>query len=130
MDKRLTGAARSTVAARLAMIDLMNGKPADAVRALVSTRLVELPADVKRARLLLEAKGLSDLSRSDQALEMLEGEQGGEVDRLRADIFWTAAVAGARRAKPMSAFWTRAGAAPRPSATASAPMSCALRCPT
>lgn len=89
MDKRLTGAARSTVAARLAMIDLMNGKPADAVRALVSTRLVELPADVKRARLLLEAKGLSDLSRSDQALEMLEGEQGGEVDRLRADIFWT-----------------------------------------
>ncbi|SIQ21713.1 hypothetical protein SAMN05880592_10243 [Bosea sp. TND4EK4] len=89
MDKRLTGAARSTVAARLAMIDLMNGKPADAVRALASTRLVELPADVKRARLLLEAKGLSDLSRSDQALEMLEGEQGGEVDRLRADIFWT-----------------------------------------
>lgn len=89
MEKRLTGAARSTVAARLAMINLMNGKPADAVRALASTRLVELPADVKRARLLLEAKGLSDLSRTDQALELLEGEQGNEVDRLRADIDWT-----------------------------------------
>ncbi|MEZ2410600.1 flagellar biosynthesis regulator FlbT [Bosea sp. OAE752] len=89
MDRRLTGAARSTVAARLAMIDLMNGKPADAVRALNATRLVELPADVRRARLLLESKALSDLSRTDQAFEMLESERGPEVDRLRADIYWT-----------------------------------------
>lgn len=89
MDRRLSGAARSTVAARLAMIYLMNGKSADAVRALNTTRLVELPADVKRARLLLEAKALSDLSRTDQALEMLEAERGTEIDRLRADIYWT-----------------------------------------
>ncbi|WP_353182806.1 hypothetical protein [Bosea sp. (in: a-proteobacteria)] len=89
IDRRLTGAARSTVAARLAMIDLMNGKPADAVRVLNATRLVELPADVRRARLLLESKALSDLSRTDQALEMLEGETGPEVDRLRADVYWT-----------------------------------------
>jgi hypothetical protein len=71
------------------MIALMNAKPAEALRALVSTRLVELPGDVKRARLLLEAKALSDLSRTDQALEQLEAERGPEVDRLRADIFWT-----------------------------------------
>lgn len=89
MEKRLTGAARSAVAARLAMVDLMNNKPADALRALSTTRLVELPADVKRARLLLEAKALSDLSRTDQALDLLEVERGPEVDRLRADIFWT-----------------------------------------
>lgn len=89
IDRRLTGAARSTVAARLAMVDLMNNKPADALRALNTTRLIELPADVKRARLLLEAKALSDLSRTDQALEMLEVERGPEIDRLRADIFWT-----------------------------------------
>jgi len=89
MERRLTGAARSTVATRLAMVNLMNAKPADALRALASTRLVELPADVKRARLLLEAKALSDLSRTDQALELLESERGPEVDRLRADIYWT-----------------------------------------
>ncbi|KRE23248.1 hypothetical protein ASE66_25295 [Bosea sp. Root483D1] len=88
MDRRLTGAARSTVATRLAMIRLMNGKPAEALQAIVSTRLAELPADVKRARLLLEAKGLSDLSRTDQALDLLEGESGPEVDRLNADILW------------------------------------------
>lgn len=88
MEKRLTGAARSTVAARLAMIRLMNRKPAEALQALVSTRLAELPGDVKRARLLLEAKALSDLSRTDQALDLLEGESGPEVDRLHADILW------------------------------------------
>jgi hypothetical protein len=71
------------------MVSLMNGKPADAIRAISTTRLVELPADVKRARLLLEAKALSDLSRTDQALDLLEVEQGPEIDRLRADIYWT-----------------------------------------
>jgi tetratricopeptide (TPR) repeat protein len=89
MDRRLTGAARSTVATRLAMIRLMNGKPAEALQALVSTRLAELPADVKRARLLLESKALSDLSRTDQALDLMEGESGPEVDRLNADILWS-----------------------------------------
>ena len=89
MERRLTGAARSTVATKLAMIQLMNAKPAEALRALTTTRLIELPVDVKRARLLLEAKALSDLSRTDQALELLDGERGPEVDRLRADIYWT-----------------------------------------
>lgn len=88
METRLTGAARSTVAARLAMVSLMNRKPAEALQALNATRLIELPGDVKRARLLLEAKALSDLSRTDQALEMLDSERGPEVDRLRADIYW------------------------------------------
>ena len=76
-------------ARRLAMIRLMNGKPAEALQAIVSTRLAELPADVKRARLLLEAKALSDLSRTDQAIELLEGENGPEIDRLNADILWS-----------------------------------------
>lgn len=89
MERRLTGAARTTVAARLAMVELMNRKPAAALRAIHQTRLVELPADIQRARLLLEAKALSDLSRTDQSLELLDGESGPEIDRLRADIQWT-----------------------------------------
>jgi hypothetical protein len=89
IERRLTGAARSTVATRLAMVELMNRKPAEALRAIHQTRLVELPADVQRARLLLEAKALSDLSRTDQALDLLDGESGPEVVRLRADIQWT-----------------------------------------
>jgi hypothetical protein len=39
--------------------------------------------------MLLEARALSDLSRTDLAIEVLEGETGAEIDRLRADIYWT-----------------------------------------
>jgi hypothetical protein len=113
MEKRLTGAARSTVAAKLAMISLMNGKPAEALRALSTTRLMELPGDVKRARLLLEAKALSDLSRTDQALELLEAERGPRGRPLARRHLLDGHGAGGRRARRMSACSAKAGAAPR-----------------
>jgi tetratricopeptide (TPR) repeat protein len=89
VDNRLFGAARATVAARLATVRLMDGKPAQALEALRATRLPELPRSVNRARLLLEARALSDLSRTDLALEVLQGESGLEIDRLRADVLWS-----------------------------------------
>jgi hypothetical protein len=89
VDNRLSGAAKATIAARLASIRLMSGKPTQAVQALESTRLPELPKEVARARLLLEARAYSDLARTDLAIEMLEGEKGPEVDRLKADVYWT-----------------------------------------
>jgi hypothetical protein len=49
VDNRLSGAARATIAARLASIRLMSGKPTQAVQALDSTRLPELPKEVLRA---------------------------------------------------------------------------------
>jgi hypothetical protein len=54
-----------------------------------ATRLPELPKSINRARLLLEARAVSDLSRTDLALEILQGETGPEIDRLRADILWS-----------------------------------------
>jgi tetratricopeptide (TPR) repeat protein len=88
VENRLAGAARATVAARLALLRLMSGKAAQALQTLQATRLPELPGEVKRARMLLEARALSDLSRTDLAVEMLDSETGPEVERLRADIFW------------------------------------------
>ncbi len=88
VDNRISGAARATVATRLAMLRLMNARPALALAVLQETRLPELPGDIRRARFLLEARALSDLSRTDLALEILAGEVGPEVDRLRADILW------------------------------------------
>jgi hypothetical protein len=89
VEHRLSGAARATVAARLATINLMDNKPAAALAALHGTRLPELPSPIRRARMLLEARALSDLSRTDLAIEVLQGESGAEIDRLRADIYWT-----------------------------------------
>lgn len=92
IDKRLTGAARATVAARLAAVRLMNAKPVQALAALHSTRLAELPESVRHVRLMLEAKAQADVTRVDLALEILDGEAGPDVGRLRASILW-----GARR---------------------------------
>ena len=90
VDNRLTGPARSSVAAKLATVRLMDGKPLQALQAIDATYLPELPADLRRARALIRARALSDLSRTDLALETIEDESGPEVARLRADILWAA----------------------------------------
>lgn len=90
VDHRLTGPAQSEVAARLATIRLMDDKPLAALQVLDATYLPELPEDLRRARALLRARALSDLSRTDLALETVEGETGTDATRLRADILWTA----------------------------------------
>ena len=97
IDNRLTGPARSAVAARLATIRLMDDKPMRALQVLDATNLPELPGELKRARALVRARALSDLTRTDLALETIEEESGPDIERLRADIYW-----GARR-------WREAG---------------------
>lgn len=99
IDNRLTGPARSSVAARLATVRLMDDKPMEALKVLDATELPELPGELKRARALIRARALSDLTRTDFALETIEGESGPDIERLRADIYW-----GARR-------WREAGEA-------------------
>jgi tetratricopeptide (TPR) repeat protein len=88
VNNRLGGLQRARVAARLAVIHLMNRKPAEAVQVLRSSRLNDLPDDVRRARLLLEARALSELSRTDLAIEVLAGQAGADAERLRADVLW------------------------------------------
>ncbi len=87
---RLSGAAKAQVAVRLAIIHLMNKKPAEAVRVMVATRMPELPNDVREQRLLIEARALSETGRHETALELLANMRGIETDRLRADIHWAA----------------------------------------
>lgn len=88
VDNRLNGAAKAAIASRLAVLYLMNRQPAKAYRALTESRLAELPQEMKRGRTLLEARALSDLSRTDLALEIIDPETGPDVERLRADILW------------------------------------------
>jgi len=88
VDNRLGGLQRGRVAARLAVLHLLNRKPAEAVRTLKATRANDLPEDVRRGRLVLEARALSELSRTDLALEMLAAQKGDDIDRLRADVLW------------------------------------------
>jgi hypothetical protein len=88
VDKRLEGAARAQVAARLAMVYLTNRKPDRAIAALRTTRIADLSGELRQQRLLLEARAQSDVGRHDLALDIISNISGREAIRLRSDIYW------------------------------------------
>ncbi|MEH2532930.1 putative negative regulator of RcsB-dependent stress response [Bradyrhizobium sp. AZCC 1588] len=88
VDKRLEGAARAQVAARLAMVYLANRKPDRAIMALRLTRISDLSGELRQQRLLLEARAQSDVGRHDLALDIISNLTGREAIRLRSDIYW------------------------------------------
>jgi len=88
IDNRLQGAARSQVATRLAVIYLMDRKADKALTVLKNTRMAELSSELRTLRLLLEARALSDMKRTDLALEVIANIDRREAIRLRADILW------------------------------------------
>ena len=90
VDRRLQGAARAQVATRLAVIYLINRKPDRALATLQGSRTGDLANELRKQRLLLEARALSDLGRHDLALEVIAHSEGREAIRLRSDILWAA----------------------------------------
>jgi tetratricopeptide (TPR) repeat protein len=90
VDHRLEGAARAQVAARLAMVYLMNRKPDRAIGALRTTRIADLAGELRQQRLLLEARAQSDIGRRDLGLDIISNISGREAIRLRSDIYWAA----------------------------------------
>jgi hypothetical protein len=90
VDHRLEGSARAQVAAKLAMVYLMNRKPDLAITALRSTRIADLSGELRTQRLLLEARAQSDVGRHDLALDIVSNISGREAIRLRSDIYWAA----------------------------------------
>jgi hypothetical protein len=87
---RLSGVAKAQVAAKLAWVQLLNGKAAPAIQALADTRIADIPNELREQRLMLEARALSELGRYDAAIELASGMSGTEADRLRGDILWSA----------------------------------------
>lgn len=87
---RLEGTAKAQVAARLAVIQLLDKKPAQALETIRRTRQTRLPGDLTQRRLMLEARALTEMSEFEQALELIAGQTSKEADLLRADIHWAA----------------------------------------
>jgi hypothetical protein len=86
---RLKGEEKAKVGARLAVIYLLDSRASDALEALKRSRTnVELPVRLAVERRYLEARALAETSRVDEALALLEDDDSGAADLLRADIFW------------------------------------------
>lgn len=90
VDNRLKGAARAQIAADLAAVYLIDRKPEEALRVLNVTRQASLPSTLERQRNIVEARALTASGRPDLALELVRNMRGSDVDRLRADTFWSA----------------------------------------
>ncbi|MDR3471969.1 MAG: hypothetical protein P4M09_09805 [Devosia sp.] len=87
---RLNGAAQSQIAADLAVIDIANRNPQDALKVLNATELADLPPSLDRQRRILRARALIDSNRLDLALDVLTPLTGRDVDRLRVEANWNA----------------------------------------
>jgi len=85
---RLTGAARARAAADLAVVNLLDGKPKNAIEALDLVAATEAGATSRRRH--LRARALSELGRADEALRILTGDTSREAYMLAADMHWRA----------------------------------------
>ncbi len=90
VENRLKGAARSQIAADLAVVYLLDSKPNLALDTLRRTRQSQLPRSLERQRRLVEAKALAELNKVTLALDLLKPLDGADVEQLKADILWRA----------------------------------------
>jgi tetratricopeptide (TPR) repeat protein len=88
VENRLDGVPKAEVSTDLAMIDLMDKKPEDALQALNDSRTTLLPTLLNARRRLIEARAHMALGRYDNALELLQGDKTSEAADIRAEISW------------------------------------------
>jgi len=100
VDFRLSGEDKARVAIRLGAIDLIDKNPRPAMKYLAIGRDLyndllsgKAREDKLREIDLLRARGLSQLNRTEEALDMLHGfDPAPDVNRLRVDIAWKAGL--------------------------------------
>ena len=87
-DNRLDGVPRAEVATDLAMIDLMDRRPEDALQAINSSRTTLLPNSLNTQRRAIESRAWLQLGQYDHALEIIQADKGGDSDAIRAEVGW------------------------------------------
>ncbi|PWR22952.1 hypothetical protein DKG74_11090 [Zavarzinia aquatilis] len=90
VENRLQGIPRSRVAARLALLHLLDHEPAKAMQVLDATEQPVLPETTARLRRLLRARALADLGKAADARTLLAADPSLEAARLGAEIAWQA----------------------------------------
>jgi tetratricopeptide (TPR) repeat protein len=90
VDNRLDGVPRAQVSTDLALIQLMNRKPEQALLAINNSRTTVLPPALNAERRVITARALLGVGRLDAAEEMIEPDNSPEARDVRAEIAWKA----------------------------------------
>ena len=85
---RLTGLEKARVATRLALLDLSNNNPKDALDVLESSEMPGLAPELQTQRRFMRVQALADLDRTAEALGLIVNDHGDDAKKMRADIYW------------------------------------------
>lgn len=88
VDNRLDGVPRAQVATDLALIQLMNRKPEQALLTINNSRTTVLPPALNAERRIITARALMGVGRLDAAEEMIEPDKTPEAREIRAEVAW------------------------------------------
>lgn len=86
VDYRLQDQEKARIGTRLAGIRLLDGKPAEAIRALDKSESAAAPPALLAERRILRARAQSQLDNSAEALRLLAEDTSEPANRLRVDI--------------------------------------------
>ena len=85
---RLQGPEKARVGVRLAVVRLLDQKPAKALHALTMSEARNLPDEMVRERRHLRVRALAALDRSEEALVVLGAGDSPAALRLRTEVLW------------------------------------------
>lgn len=88
VEFRLAGPDQARVGGRLALVHLLNRQPQEALQVLQDTNSGQLTRELQESRRRLQARALTELNRSDEAIVLLGADMSAESKQLRAEIYW------------------------------------------
>jgi hypothetical protein len=87
IKNRLQGPDKARVGARLAVVRLLDRKPAAALAAIDQTEAGKLPPELVNERKYLKARALAETGDRPGALALLDGDTSKDADQLRAEFY-------------------------------------------
>ena len=85
---RLNPIERSKAGTRLALINLFEDNPADALEILNVTETPDLPASLQTHRKIIRAKTLAELGHTKEAIALLDGDYSKNALLMKSEFYW------------------------------------------
>lgn len=88
VEFRLKGEEKARVGARLAVVNLLNREPGEALASIADSHSDGIPTALDEERALITARAYTQLAAFEKALSALTGNKSEAADKVRADVMW------------------------------------------